>query len=345
MTKAFVTGASGFVGSTLVERLLREGVSVRALLRPTSSRRYLEGLSFETITGDLEDPRALEKGIDGVDWVFHVAGIVSSPKVEDFYRYNSAGTQSVLDAIRAVHPPLKRLVYVSSIAASGPGASFEHPLLESMHSEPVSNYGQSKLKAEQLLLRCREEIPSVIARPPIVYGPRDPETFKVIETLNKGWMPLLGSRTQAKNRFYSSVHVSDLCEGLLQLAQSDLTLVPSGEIYYLSGNGTITYLEMMESIADALQVKTKVLPVPEAVLKMAGFVVPWVQRVLPWSLPLTRDKVQELLPRYWVCQNEKARSQLGFAPQRQFREGIRDAIGWYREKGWLKDASNKSTPH
>jgi nucleoside-diphosphate-sugar epimerase len=172
--KALVTGATGFVGSHLVERLLGAGMEVACLMRPTSPprRTALDGLDVERRIAALDDPDALARAVRGVDYVFHAAGLTRARTLAEYQAVNADGTGRLLEALLAEGAALRRFVYVSSLAAAGPARSPEPPD-ESAEPHPADDYGASKLAGEHVVLEHANRLPVTIVRPPAVYGPRD----------------------------------------------------------------------------------------------------------------------------------------------------------------------------
>ena len=117
---ALVTGASGFVGSHVVDELLRQGATVRCLLRSTSSRRWLEGKEVEYVDGDVCHRPSLDAAVAGADWIVHAAGLTHAPSAAGFHEANVLGTETLLAAALDARPAPRRFVYISSQAAAGP---------------------------------------------------------------------------------------------------------------------------------------------------------------------------------------------------------------------------------
>src|SRR5574340_25657 len=194
--RALVTGATGFVGSHLAERLVGEGWQVRCMVRRTSSLRWLPP-GVETVYGELASGEGVGEAVHGADAVFHVAGVTKARRAAEFYEGNVRATANLLEAAGDV----PRFVHVSSLAAAGPGAD----LSEDNPPRPVSDYGRSKLEAEKLA-RGR----AVIIRPPVVFGPRDTDVLQIFRAVNRGRMVRIGRR----DSFFSFIYVKDLAEAL-----------------------------------------------------------------------------------------------------------------------------------
>jgi dihydroflavonol-4-reductase len=327
--RALVTGGSGFIGSQLIAGLASRGLEVRALLRKTSSLEHLEGISFERVEGDLSDEASLERAADKVDYVFHLAGAVTAPSREMFLKHNAEGTLKLARAVARVAPGLKRFIHVSSLAAAGPSEPGT-PRGEEDQARPVSHYGESKLRGEELLLAFKNVFPITIIRPPMVYGPKDRATLLFFKTARGRIVPRFGVK------HYSTIHVSDLVDGILQAALStQAQTVESGEVFFLAANETITFSELMAMIARSLSIRVLEVPVPEGVLTPVAYVLDGLSRVTGQTYPLNRDKLNEIRPEAWTCSNHKAKRVLGFDPKFEFEAGAADAARWYRRAGWI----------
>ena len=208
MSRALVTGATGFVGSHLAEELLGRGWTVRCTARGSSNTRWLDGLAVERVALDLRDPAAMPAATRDVDVVFHVAGVLSGATAADFEAGNVRATEQLL----AATPAGTRFVYVSSLAACGPNPDAA-PLDERALCRPISLYGRSKRDAEEAVHRGAGQRTVTIVRPPAVYGPRDEAFLQLVRTLAAGWAPHVGGKKRV-----SVVHVRDLVRGIADAA-------------------------------------------------------------------------------------------------------------------------------
>lgn len=328
--KVLVTGASGFVGSTLCEELLRRGYETRALMRRTSSAANLAGASVIPVQGDLRDPASLLEAVKGVDIIFHVAGVVAARSRADFFAANADGTRHLLAAAKAAGR-LERFVYVSSLAAAGPSRP-DRPNVESDPCRPVSDYGLSKLAGEQATLEQRAHLPVCVVRPPAVYGPRDRGVLTFFQAIRLGVLPLLGMEAPSPRR-YSFLHVDDLVQGIVKAAAR--TDVRSGEVFYLTGDGEFSWEEAMRLIARGLERQAFPVRLPLFALKGAAACCSAYGRAFGKVLPFSLDKMREIEAPAWTCSSRKAKEALGFEPYWELARGLSHTARWYRENGWL----------
>ncbi|HYO25804.1 MAG TPA: NAD-dependent epimerase/dehydratase family protein, partial [Lacipirellulaceae bacterium] len=295
MTRALVTGASGFVGSNLVRRLCAEGWSVRCLLRATSKSTALDGLDVELARGTFDDPASLAAAVAGVDYVFHLAGRVAAYRAQEFDRDNVEGTRAVAAACadRATPPTL---VFVSSLAAGGPG-TFSHPRRESEPERPVSAYGRSKLAAEQAAVAAARGAPLSIVRPPMVFGQGDRASLQIFRSMK--FLPL--HLAPGLRRFpLSLVHVTDLCDALVRVALQGERVASNGNgpaptgrgRYYVDADRAVTYGEMGRIAAAAAGWAVVVVPTPMPIFWTAGAIGEIVARVRRKPTILNFDKVR-----------------------------------------------------
>ena len=186
---SLVTGATGFLGSHLVDQLLARGHEVHVLLRKNSNLRWLIGKPVQFHYGDVEaDLKGLHAGLHHADYCFHVAGVIAARRPQTYYQVNTIGTDHVLNACLQ-HPSLKRIVVVTSLAARGPRQE-PGPAQETDACHPITDYGKSKRDAELVALRYQDRLPITIIRPPAIYGPRDIAVLQFFKIAKWGVFPL-----------------------------------------------------------------------------------------------------------------------------------------------------------
>ncbi len=328
-TRLLITGASGFIGRRLALALAREGpMEVRLLLRKTSRREGLEEAPFRVIEGDLRSPASLEAAAEGVDYVFHLAGLTRAKGLEEFLRVNAEGTELLARAVAARAPGLRRFVHMSSLAAVGPARDGE-PLTEEAPPEPVTWYGRSKLESEVALLRGLGDRPWTILRPPAVYGPGERDLFQFFKMVRGRVAPLLGFR---RTRL-SLVYGDDLVDVVLRAAVAPTTV---GRRYFVCHPEIVTDLDFVRAVEGALARRAWKPRLPLALGWTLGafssfFVSPLCKRPPLFTLQRMLDIAQPA----WICDGSALAADLGPICPTDIVHGTALAASWYREEGWL----------
>lgn len=323
---ALVTGASGFVGSHVVDELLRRGARVRCLLRGTSSRRWLEGKEVEYAEGDVCRPGGLDQAVAGVDWIVHAAGLTHAPDEAEFQRANVSGTENILAAVLRADPKPRRFVYISSQAAAGPSRDGA-PVTEDLAPQPVSAYGRSKLGGEMLVMRASDRLPVTSIRPPIVYGPRETALLKYFRAVKHHLRPYLGG---AKS--FSIVYAEDHARAVWAALNQEAAV---GQIYFVGGPDTTSYEEVGDAIESALGTWALRLPIPALLLQTGAIVGELAGAVTRRTPFFSRAKFREITAGAWLVSSRKIQEQLGWAPVTSLTQGVRATALWYREAGWV----------
>ena len=323
-----VTGASGFVGSHLVEELAARGFRVRALVRKSSNLRWLRRAKPELAYGDVTVAESLPAALDGVDYVFHAAGVVKAISRAEYMRVNAGGTDALLLACTGARS-LKRIVLVSSLAAGGPSGRGP-AVVEDDPPRPISFYGESKLKAEQIALSYAGRLPVTIVRPPAIYGPRDTEVLDYIRCAARFRMAIIAGRPDTR---LSVINVHDVTSGLILAALSQQSL---GRTYYLGGPEVVTWVDVAAALGDVLRCKLRRVCLPVTVARIGALLAEFYTLITRKPALLNRQKVREILAGGWVCSIERARREIGFEPRIGIREGMAQTVKWYRENGWMK---------
>jgi nucleoside-diphosphate-sugar epimerase len=320
--KALVTGATGFVGSHLVEGLIKKGYEVTCLVRKTSDTKWIEGFDLEVLQGDCLEEGSVRGAVKGADVVFHVAGVTKACSEREFFEVNVRGTENVLSAVAGENPGLRRFVHISSLAAVGPSRNGS-PVDEQTPPNPVSSYGRSKLEAERAVLTRKGDIPVTVIRPPAVYGPRDRDLYVFYRMVKKGIFPDWGRCC------YSLLYIDDLVKGIMAAAEAPEA---EGEVFFLS-EGHYTNEHIAGVISEAVGRKPVRLRVPRAMVSVMAVISERLGRGRPGII--NRDKARELTYPGWVCDSTKAGRKLGFSPKIKLNEGIKWTANWYRIHQWL----------
>jgi len=321
--RALVTGATGFVGSHLVEALQNSSVEVTALARSASKVADLAQGGVRVVPGDLHDIAGLERAVRDQDVVYHVAGVVAARDESEFLRSNRDGTRNVLTAAEREGKP--RFVLVSSLAAAGP-ALRGTPLLGTEPPHPVTAYGRSKLAAEQVVRSS--SLPWSIVRPPIVYGPRDREVLKVFRLARLGLAPVFGDGSQE----LSAVHAADLAQALLAVTKAKATI---GGTYNACHPQVFTSADLGQAVGAAMGRSVIRLRVPQGVGRALLALTETSARLTRQVTILTTDKANEFFQPAWTGDPSALTRDSGWRAQYDLSSGLADTYRWYRKAGWL----------
>ncbi|MBI4223880.1 MAG: NAD-dependent epimerase/dehydratase family protein [Deltaproteobacteria bacterium] len=324
--KCLVTGATGFLGSHLVDLLLQEGHEVRCLVRPTSDLRWLKGKRVRLIPGALQpnDP-GLKEGLIDADWCFHSAGLISTTRPQEYFTVNAGGTRHCLDACLKTAPRLQRFVLISSVAASGPSPNGNW-IDETTPSQPLTHYGQSKLEAERMALSYQHKIPVSIIRPPAIYGPRDKMILPVFKLAQRGLFMVPAGRP----RYISMAYVEDVAGACLWAAKSKQA---AGEIFFIADGDVYPWQDIADCLAAIFYRKVFKIPVPKFLLWPVALLEEECCKLLHRSPRVHRGHVRQFF-RSWGIHIDKIK-RAGFAPKFNLEAGMQATVAGYRQIGWL----------
>src|SRR5215212_3067160 len=321
---ALVSGASGFVGSALVRRLVCAGYTVRVLVRPTSDRRNLKQLPVEQVIGDLTDSASLYQALIGCTSLFHVAADYRlwAPDPASIYASNLIGTRNIMQA--ALEADVERIVYTSSVATLGRNADGQpaDELTPALLDDMVGHYKRSKFLAEREVREMVEKqgLPAVIVNPSTPVGPGDIKptpTGRMVADAAKGRMPAY------VDTGLNIVHVDDVAAGHLLAFQRGQI----GERYILGGEN-LSLKQILVMIAGFTGRRPPRVRLPhDLVLPIAYIAEGWARMAGYQTLTLTVDGLRMAKKRMYFSSN-KARRELGYAP-RPAADALRDAVNWF----------------
>ncbi len=339
--KILITGASGFIGSHLAERLVREKHDVRVLVRDENSRErqdsieLLKRLRVEIIKGDLLNSSSLKEAVKNIDVVFHLAAIARPMAIPDdaYFKVNEGGTRNLLEACknrdkgRSKKNKIKKIILMSSVSAVGQ-ARDGNAVNEKTECKPVDVYGWSKLAAENAAMEyfSKYKMPIVILRPPMVFGERDIEMLKLFKIVNKRIFPI-----SSNNKCMEFLYAGNLVEACLLTMKKG----KDGEIYHISNGEHYSINQVIHAIEKAEN--KKVLPVkfPKFVMVFGGYVFEALGKLLHFHPPFKHDTVNWMTEASWYSDISKARQELGYKPPFTLEEGVRNTAIYYKEKGYL----------
>ena len=321
---ALVTGATGFVGSHLVDALRARGDAVRALVRPTSVTSHLLASEVEVVVADVTRAESVAGAMQGVDVVYHLAAATRARDEAAYRRANVDTTAAIVEAA-ASQPRRPRVVVLGSLAAVGPTRDGA-PVREDATPAPLTAYGRTKLQAERVAL-AGSAVPVVVLRAPAVYGPRDRDLFTFFRLASLGIMPT----PTGPDRPVQLIHVTDLARALIAAGESNRT----GRIYHVADPVIRPWSEVVQLISEAVGHRPVRVPIPRPVLRLAAALSEQAARLGSRATIFNRDKVRELLAPGWICSTDRAERELGFSATVPLEQGIAETAAWYRAEGWL----------
>ena len=344
--KILVTGASGFIGSFIVEEALKRGFETWAAVRGSSSKAYLQDERINFIVLNLSSKEQLVEQLRShtFDYVVHAAGVTKCLDKRDFRRINTEGTKNLVTALMELQMPLKRFVFVSSLSVFGAIREKQpyEEIRETDTPQPNTEYGRSKLEAEQWLEKLSENsersessedsdkkpFPYVILRPTGVYGPREKDYFLMAQSIKQHSDFAVGYRRQD----ITFVYVSDVVQAVFLALEKGQT----GRKYFLSDGEVYQSTTFSDLIHEELGRPWWIrITAPVWVLRIVTFCGEYIGRMTGKVTALNNDKYHILRQRNWRCDIEPAKKELGYEPKVQLKEGVHRAISWYLENKWL----------
>jgi dihydroflavonol-4-reductase len=323
--RVLVTGATGFIGSHLVEELIRQEYEVDVLVRESSDLKWLRDKKIHRIYGDLAGQGSLP-ALGGIDYIFHLGGATKALRTRDFFRINSDGTRTLLNSALNING-LKRFIFLSSQAAAGPSYNGS-PVTEADHPRPVSPYGKSKLLAENTVLGLKDRLHVTILRPCGVYGPRDTYMLELFKQISMGLMPSVGKGPM----FWNLCYVKDIVQALILCIKKDR---PSGEIFFISDGEKYSLDYFSDVVSSALRIKARKIVIPPWIARCGAAMADMWGLAMRKPAAFSRNKCAEACCHNWVCDIGKARNILGFRPGFLLESGVNITLKWYKEQGWL----------
>lgn len=333
MKRILITGASGFIGSFIVEEALRQGMETWAAVRSSSSRAYLNDQRINFIELDLSDEQRLTEQLKDhqFDYVVHAAGVTKCINKDDFRRVNTEGTRHLVAALRALRMPIERFVFLSSLSVMG-AIREQQPYTEIREDDtpqPNTAYGKSKLEAEETLkARSEEQFPYVILRPTGVYGPREKDYFIMAKSIKGHSDFAVGYKPQD----ITFVYVKDVVQAVFLALDHGKT----GRAYFLSDGKVYRSATFSNLIRRELGNPWWIrITAPIWILRIVTAVGDIIGRMSGKAIALNNDKYHILRQRNWRCDIQPAIDELGYKPQYDLERGVRETIAWYKKEGWI----------
>ena len=338
--RILITGASGFIGSFIVEEALNRGFETWAAVRKSSSKAFLQDERIHFIELNLSSEEQLKQQLKDIqfDYVVHAAGVTKCLHKEDFFRINTEGTKNLVRALLDLQMPLKRFVYISSLSIMG-AIREEQPyreIRERDKAKPNTAYGKSKLEAEQWLVSLNKELekknekllPYVILRPTGVYGPRERDYFMMAKSIQSHTDFAVGFKQQD----ITFVYVTDVVQAVFLAMEKGQT----GRCYFLSDGEVYQSSTFSDLIRKELGNPWWIrITAPLWLLRIITFCGEYMGHITGKVTALNNDKYNIMKQRNWRCDINPARQELGYEPQVKLEEGVRRSIAWYKKNKWL----------
>ena len=330
--KILITGASGFIGSFIVEEALKQGFETWAAIRKSSSKEYLQDERIHFIELNLSSKAQLIEQLrpHQFDYVVHAAGVTKCLNKADFRRINTEGTKNLVDALLDLQMPLKRFVFLSSLSVFG-AIKEQLPydeIREDDTPKPNTEYGRSKLEAERYIDSIGSRLPYTILRPTGVYGPREKDYFMMAKSIKQHIDFAVGYQRQD----ITFVYVTDVVQAVFLALEKGET----GRKYFLSDGQVYQSTTFSDLIHEELGRPWWLrITAPVWVLRVVTFFGEYIGHMTGKVTALNNDKYNILRQRNWRCDIEPARRELGFEPKVKLKEGVKTTIQWYKDHKWL----------
>jgi nucleoside-diphosphate-sugar epimerase len=325
--KAFVTGGTGFIGSHIVRALIARGIQVRILARKRRGKDSDQaGIEFRT--GNVLDVDSLRNLTQDVDLVFSAFGILGQWGITE-RTYREVNVQGVINLLTCcLNSNIRQFLHISSAGVLGPlpdGLVAD----ESFPLNPSNVYEKTKSEAEERILDWgrRHRFPFTIIRPEFVYGPGDLHILGFFKAIKTRRFFLLGD---GKSLLHPTF-IEDLIQGICLCLDNQKAL---GNTYLITGERPLEVRELVEIIAQELDVNLPRIKIPVFLAQVMAGVSELTAKVTHFEPTLTRSRVK-FFTENRAFSPEKARTELGYVPKIDFREGVRRTIGWYRDNNYL----------
>ena len=321
--KAFITGASGFIGTHLARQLLQQNWQVSILRH----KRDLEGLEgYQVFHGDVKDFHSLKDMFKGTDVLFHLAAALGASRInkKEFFAINVQGTENVLKA--AADAGVERMIHFSSPGVFG-SVKENKAVGEDHQAHPIDIYDKTKLEGERAALRfARKGMDVVVIRPGWAYGPGDNRTFKLIKAVAKKRFILVTKG----NTQLTPVYIHDLIKGIMLCAEKS----KGGEIFHLAGPEVLSVKDVASIIGEAVEVRIPRFSLPLFPAKVVAWSMEKAFAFFKREAPLTMGKLGFFIhPKPLSIQ--KAKKELDYSPETNFQKGMQTTISWYRDHDWF----------
>ncbi len=330
MKKVLITGASGFIGSFLVDEALNRNYKVYAGVRKSSCRKYLPDPAIQFFEMDFSQKKILRKQVENAprfDYIIHAAGVVKTCNKKDFITINYHYTKYFIEVLEETDKIPDKFIFISSLAVFGPGnENTLQPIKPTDTPHPVTMYGKSKQLAEQFIL-SRANFPYIILRPTGVYGPREKDYYLAYKSIKKGIESYIGTKEQQLTFLY----VTDLCKLVFDALKSKITR----KAYFVTDLKQYTVQQFNAIIKKTLKRKAVTIVFPKAFVKTIALINMKLSCFFGKPSTLNSDKYKELICKNWLCASEEIVKDFDFKPEYDLEKGIHKTIAWFKKEKLL----------
>jgi nucleoside-diphosphate-sugar epimerase len=333
--RVLITGASGFIGSTAIDKSLELGFETWAGIRKSSSREFLKDSRINFIDLQYNNPEALKAQLrDHIGkfgkfhYIIHIAGLTKARYTSEFYNVNYLQTRQLVESLIDIDATPETFVLMSSLSVMGASEETNYsPIKADDTPKPNTAYGKSKLEAENWL-KGLNNFPYLIIRPTGVYGPRDKDYLILIKTVKSGFGLGVGFKKQLLTFIYSE----DLVDVIFKLLDKGVTR----KEYNVSDGDSYTDSEFNKIVMEVFNNKKIInIKLPLFLVKPAAFISEKISSMVGVVPTFNRDKYQIMKQRNWLCDISPLKQDIDFKPKYKLRDGVIKTIEWYKENGWL----------
>ena len=317
--KALITGATGFIGSHLLETLVERNWDITCLVRPQSQTDTIQRMPVRIHRGRLDNQDVLAGAVKDQDYIFHLAARIRPAPPEVYDKANHRLTRDLAHICLRKNTRIKRFVYISSISVGGPTPSGLR-LNETHPPNPASEYGRTKLKGEQALKEFWDRLPATIIRPPNVYGARQQETEILTKLIRKRIVPLLKEEGEST----SLIYIKDLIRGILLATESPEA---QSQTYYLTDGKGYSWREIILTLKKIVLGSAFYLPIPEDLIYSFAWFADFLRAAGFKKLYFGRRIWNAMTKSRWIFSSAKAEKELGFRTQYDLESGFKDMLG------------------